>query len=119
MRCHKKTKESGFFEGDSSDTDGINMGKAMKRTKVCTTSSESKRKPEYTQDELDSHIRKSDPDVGVAIKKLFCIGVGFDLNLDIHHAVMSTSLVSVIEMDSNLDSEREITSINLVIRYPE
>ncbi|XP_050517014.1 ribosomal protein S6 kinase alpha-5-like isoform X1 [Diabrotica virgifera virgifera] len=66
MRCHKKTKESGFFEGDSSDTDGINMGKAMKRTNMCSTSSESKRKPEYTQDELDSHIRKSDPDVNLS-----------------------------------------------------
>lgn len=57
MRCHKKTKESGFFEGDSSDTDGINMGKALKRTKVCTTSSE--RKIEYTQEELETHIRRS------------------------------------------------------------
>lgn len=61
MRCHKKTKESGFFEGDSSDTDGLIMGKALKRTKVCTTSSDSKRKKiEYTQDELDTHIRKSE-----------------------------------------------------------
>ncbi|XP_056630842.1 ribosomal protein S6 kinase alpha-5-like isoform X1 [Diorhabda sublineata] len=67
MRSHKKTKESGFFEGDSSDTDGIiNMGKALKRTKVCTTSSESKRKPEYTQEELDTHIRKSEPNVNLS-----------------------------------------------------
>lgn len=57
MRFHKKTKESGFFEGDSSDTDGTNMGKALKRTKVFTTSSEYKRKVEYTQEELDTHIR--------------------------------------------------------------
>lgn len=61
MRCHKKTKESGFFEGYSSDTDGSSMGKALKRTKICnTTSSESKRKVEYTQEELDTHIRKSE-----------------------------------------------------------
>ncbi|XP_017770517.1 PREDICTED: ribosomal protein S6 kinase alpha-5-like [Nicrophorus vespilloides] len=46
MRCHKKTKESGFFEGDS-DTD---MGKALKRTKVSD-------KVEYTADELETHIR--------------------------------------------------------------
>lgn len=60
MRCHKKTKESGFFEGYSSDTDGSNMGKALKRTKICnTTSSESRKKIEYTQEELDTHIRKS------------------------------------------------------------
>ncbi|KAJ8919730.1 hypothetical protein NQ315_006258, partial [Exocentrus adspersus] len=58
MRHHKKTKESGFFEGDSSDTDGTNMGKAVKRTKVSTTSSEySRKKVEYTQEELDTHIR--------------------------------------------------------------
>lgn len=56
MRGHKKTKESGFFEGDSSDTD--NMGKALKRTKVFTTSGEAKqRKIEYTQEELETHIR--------------------------------------------------------------
>lgn len=64
MRCHKKTKESGFFEGDSSDTDGINMGKALKRTKVCTTSSE--RKIEYTQEELETHIRRSVGDVNLS-----------------------------------------------------
>lgn len=61
MRCHKKTKESGFFEGYSSDTDGTNMGKALKRTKISdATSSELKKKVEYTQEELDTHIRKSD-----------------------------------------------------------
>ncbi|KAF5297430.1 hypothetical protein FQR65_LT01361 [Abscondita terminalis] len=64
MRHHKKTKESGFFEGDSSDTD-INMGKALKRTKVFTrSSSEIKRKIDrdvaYTSEELETHIRQSD-----------------------------------------------------------
>lgn len=58
MRIHKKTKESGYFEGDS-DTD---MGKALKRTKVFTTSSEYKQKEleklvEYTNEELETHIR--------------------------------------------------------------
>lgn len=58
MRIHKKTKESGYFEGDS-DTD---MGKALKRTKVFTTSSDYKQKElekivEYTSEELDTHIR--------------------------------------------------------------
>ncbi|KAG5892006.1 hypothetical protein JTB14_024447 [Gonioctena quinquepunctata] len=66
MRCHKKTKESGFFEGDSSDTDGMNMGKALKRTKVCTTSSESRRKIEYTQEELETHIRRSTSEVNLS-----------------------------------------------------
>lgn len=61
MRYHKKTKESGFFEGYSSDTDGLNMGKTLKRTKIHnTSSSESRKKVEYTQEELDTHIRKSD-----------------------------------------------------------
>ena len=65
MRYHKKTKESGFFEGDSSDTDS-NMGKALKRTKVFTrSSSEIKRKihdqdVEYTSEELETHIRQSE-----------------------------------------------------------
>lgn len=61
MRCHKKTKESGFFEGDS-DSSEVNMGKALKRTNVFTASSESNKRKvceriEYTQDELDTHIR--------------------------------------------------------------
>ncbi|CAG9816197.1 unnamed protein product [Phaedon cochleariae] len=64
MRCHKKTKESGFFEGDSSDTDGMNMGRALKRTKVCTTSSE--KRIEYTQEELETHIRKSLSEVNLS-----------------------------------------------------
>lgn len=64
MRHHKKTKESGFFEGDSSDTD-VNMGKALKRTKVFTrSSSEIKRRVydpdvEYTSEELETHIRQT------------------------------------------------------------
>lgn len=64
MRYHKKTKESGFFEGDW-DLDTVNMGKAMKRTNVFTASSESNKKKvsekvEYTQEELDTHIRQTD-----------------------------------------------------------
>lgn len=62
MREHKLTKESGYFEGDSFETDAGNMGKALKRTKVFTTSSEYKQKDrlvEYTQDELETHIRPS------------------------------------------------------------
>ncbi|VEN34086.1 unnamed protein product [Callosobruchus maculatus] len=59
MRCHKKTKESGFFEGDSYDTDGTIMGKALKRSKVCTTSSETKRRIEFNQEELDSQIKNN------------------------------------------------------------
>lgn len=63
MRCHKKTKESGFFEGDS-DSSEANMGKALKRTNVFTDSSDSSKRKvcertEYTQDELDTHIRSS------------------------------------------------------------
>lgn len=62
MRCHKKTKESGFFEGDF-DSDA-NMGKALKRTKVFTTSGESKQRAydrnDYTAEELETHIRPSD-----------------------------------------------------------
>lgn len=62
MRGHKKTKESGFFEGDSSDTDVINnMGKALKRSKVYTASDDSsKRKADYTTEELDTHIRQTE-----------------------------------------------------------
>lgn len=66
MRHHKKTKESGFFEGDSTDTD-VNMGKALKRTKVFTRSSSESRKRipdnkdiEYTSEELETHIRQSE-----------------------------------------------------------
>lgn len=65
MRCHKKTKESGFFECDW-DLEAANMGKAMKRTNVFTASSESHNKKrfsekvEYTQDELETHIRQTD-----------------------------------------------------------
>lgn len=60
MRCHKKTKESGFFEGEF-EAD-INMGKALKRTNVLTTSSEHQKlrtseRTEYTTEELDTHIR--------------------------------------------------------------
>lgn len=63
MRCHKKTKESGFFEADS-DSDIINMGKALKRTTLFTASSESNKRRvcervEYTQEELDTHIRST------------------------------------------------------------
>lgn len=63
MRCHKKTKESGFFDGDF-DVD-TNMGKALKRTKVFTTSGENyKRRPyertEYTPEELETHIKQSE-----------------------------------------------------------
>lgn len=74
MRGHKKTKESGFFEGNSSDTDGpsVNMGKALKRTKISDTSSESRRRVEYTQDELDTHIRKSDSQ-GMYLQLLFLL----------------------------------------------
>lgn len=64
MRCHKKTKESGFFEGDF-DSEVGSMGKALKRTKVFTTSGDScKRrvcdKTEYTPEELETHIRPSE-----------------------------------------------------------
>lgn len=63
MRCHKKTKESGFFEGDS-DSDAVNMGKALKRTNVFTASGDTKRKVcermEYTTEELETHIRSTD-----------------------------------------------------------
>jgi ribosomal protein S6 kinase alpha-5 len=49
MRSHKKTKESGFFEGDSSDTDGcFNMGK-----RTCTTSSDCPKKNKYKDEEID------------------------------------------------------------------
>lgn len=62
MRCHKKTKESGFFEGDSDSDILNNMGRAMKRTNVL--SSECKRrlceKVEYTQEELETHIRPTE-----------------------------------------------------------
>lgn len=63
MRCHKKTKESGFFEGDS-DSSEVNMGKALKRTNVFTGSSDSSKRKvceriEYTQEELDTHIKSS------------------------------------------------------------
>lgn len=52
MRSHKKTKESGFFEGDSSDTDGgLNMGK-----RTCTTSSDCPKKIKYKDEELDAYI---------------------------------------------------------------
>lgn len=63
MRCHKKTKESGFFEGDS-DSDAVNMGKALNRTNVFTTSGDTKKKVgeriEYTQEELETHIRSTE-----------------------------------------------------------
>ncbi|XP_066254452.1 ribosomal protein S6 kinase alpha-5-like isoform X1 [Euwallacea similis] len=49
MRCHKKTKESGFFEGDS--TEGETMTKALKRTKVFTTSGDGKRIVEYAHED--------------------------------------------------------------------
>lgn len=65
MHYHKKTKESGFFEGDWDCLDAVNMGKAMKRTNVFTTSSEPRRKKEsekveYTQEELETHIRPTE-----------------------------------------------------------
>lgn len=64
MRCHKKTKESGYFEGDSDTDSSGNMGKALKRTKVFTLSSDYARKlcdrVEYTAEELETHIRQTD-----------------------------------------------------------
>lgn len=69
MRCHKKTKESGFFEGEF-EAD-INMGKALKRTNVLTTSSEHHHKfrtsdrIEYTNEELDTHIRPPNNSQGI------------------------------------------------------
>ncbi|CAH1124929.1 unnamed protein product [Ceutorhynchus assimilis] len=57
MRCHKKTKESGFFEGDSTESEI--MTKALKRTKVFTTSGDGKWIVEYTQEDLESQIRNS------------------------------------------------------------
>lgn len=63
MRHHKKTKESGFFEGDW-DSDAANMGKAMKRTNVFTSSESNRKKVserhDYTQEELDTHIRSTE-----------------------------------------------------------
>lgn len=58
MRGHKKTKESGFFEGDSTETEI--MTKALKRTKVFTTSGDGKRIVEYTQDDSESQIQNAD-----------------------------------------------------------
>ena len=53
MRSHKKTKESGFFEGDSSDTDGcLNMGK-----RTCTTSSDCPKKMKYKDEEFENPVR--------------------------------------------------------------
>lgn len=64
MRYHKKTKESGFFEGDW-ESDAVSMGKAMKRINVFTTSASDSNKKvqekvEYTQEELETHIRPSE-----------------------------------------------------------
>lgn len=64
MRCHKKTKESGYFEGDSDTDSSGNMGKALKRTKVFTLSNDYARKLcdriEYTAEELETHIRQTE-----------------------------------------------------------
>lgn len=66
MRCHKKTKESGYFEGDSDTDSSGNMGKALKRTKVFTLSCDYARKlcdrdrVEYTAEELETHIRQTE-----------------------------------------------------------
>ncbi|GJQ67775.1 JIL-1 [Trypoxylus dichotomus] len=64
MRCHKKTKESGYFEGDSDTDSSGNMGKALKRTKVFTLSSDYARKQcdkiEYTAEELETHIKQTE-----------------------------------------------------------
>lgn len=65
MRGHKKTKESGFFEGDSSDTD---MGKALKRTKVCSTTSSdyNRKKVGYTAEESETQIKNSESRVNLS-----------------------------------------------------
>lgn len=61
MREHKKTKESGYFEGDSFEkTDGVNMGKVLQRNLVTSSSEDIKyrdRFVEYTREELETHIR--------------------------------------------------------------
>lgn len=61
MREHKKTKESGYFEGDSFDkTDVVNMGKVLQRSLFTTNSEDNKYKDrfvEYTREELETHIR--------------------------------------------------------------
>ncbi|KAL1516120.1 hypothetical protein ABEB36_000041 [Hypothenemus hampei] len=57
MRCHKKTKESGFFESNS--TENETMTKALKRTKVFTTSGDGKRIVEYGVDEFVSKLTRS------------------------------------------------------------
>ncbi|KAH1010205.1 ribosomal protein S6 kinase alpha-5 isoform X2 [Dendroctonus ponderosae] len=49
MRGHKKTKESGFFEGDSTETEV--MTNTLKRTKVYTTSGDGRRIVEYSQED--------------------------------------------------------------------
>lgn len=58
MRCHKKTKESGFFEGDSTETEI--MTKALKRTKVFTTSGDGKHIVEYVPEENLVYSHNSD-----------------------------------------------------------
>lgn len=78
MRSHKKTKESGFFEGEF-ETD-INMGKALKRTNVFTTSSDYKRRTserlEYTSEELETHIRPRYNSRGITIFiTYYCISI--------------------------------------------
>ncbi|XP_022915732.1 ribosomal protein S6 kinase alpha-5-like isoform X2 [Onthophagus taurus] len=82
MRSHKDTKESGFFEGDS-DSDGGNMGKALKRTKVFTISSDYKRKldrTEYTAEELETHIKQTDYSRKVNLSGVEKVGMAnFDL----------------------------------------
>lgn len=49
MRGHKKTKESGFFEGDSTETEV--MTNTLKRTKVYTTSGDGRRIVEISQED--------------------------------------------------------------------
>lgn len=65
MRCHKKTKESGFFEGEFESD--VNMGKALKRTKVFTTSSDLKSRNSYTTEELETHIRSTNNSQGTSL----------------------------------------------------
>ncbi|XP_076264850.1 ribosomal protein S6 kinase alpha-5-like isoform X1 [Rhynchophorus ferrugineus] len=64
MRCHKKTKESGFFEGDSTETEI--MTKALKRTKVFTTSGDGKRIVECSPAENQSFSGHSEDEVNLS-----------------------------------------------------
>lgn len=73
MRCHKKTKESGFFEGDSTETEI--MTKALKRTKVFTTSGDGKRIIEYSPIENQSFSGHSE-DEGKSFRLYVVYSVG-------------------------------------------